>query len=120
MANRVSLGQRTTGQFGLFISKPGLNVLTITSDSQYLFNSNWKTFQVAQTGRVAITALPYTLTHTDLGFRPFVEAYVGGWNYVCGVHLSNTQIRFQAFDSFDPQPNGYTKEVLYTVYASVL
>ena len=119
MANRVCLGQKAAGQFGLWVSKPGLNVLT-ASESQMLFSSNVKTLQIAQNGKVTITALPYTLTIADLGFRPFFEAFVSGWNWVCAEVLSNTQIRFEQFDSASPQENGQPKYIIYTIFASVL
>jgi len=70
MANRVVLGNRGGGQYGLYISKPGFNALTAAS-IDLLFSSDQKAFQVVQKGEVSIANESYsTITHQDLGYTP--------------------------------------------------
>ncbi|MBD9544242.1 hypothetical protein IB276_32885 [Ensifer sp. ENS04] len=121
MANRVCLGQKATGQFGLWVSKPGINVLT-AADSQMLFSSDWKTLQIAQTGRVTIPStpanpFPFTFTVGDMGYRPLFQYFVSGFIYVALEVVSNTQFRLKTFDGYDPYATGASKFVQYTIYA---
>lgn len=71
MTNRVVLGHRGSGVYGLFISKPGFNVLTAT-DNNLLFNSNYGTLQIVQAGQVTIGSNSGTsdVGTSNLGFSP--------------------------------------------------
>lgn len=124
MANRVCMGQKAAGDFGLWVSKPGVNVLTAT-DAQMLFSSDWKTLQIAQTLRVAIPStpanpFPIDFTISNLGFRPHVEYAVSGFLYVGLEFVSDTQLRLKTFDGFDPYATGAPKFCQVTVYGNLL
>lgn len=118
------MGQKGTGEFGLWVSKPTVNVLTAT-DAQMLFSSDWKTLQVAQTIRVVIPSspanpFPIDIPISNLGFRPHVEYGVSGFIYVALEVVSNTLLRLKTFDGYDPYATGESKFCQITVYASVL
>lgn len=72
MVNRVLFGKRGTNDFGLWISKPGFNVLS-ANDDQLLFSSAWSTLQVVQAGSVAVSDNdPTTVAIPNLGYKPTV------------------------------------------------
>lgn len=56
MANRVLIGKRGTSDYGLYVSNPGVNVVTATDDD-LMFNSDAvEGFNALQTGTVSIPA----------------------------------------------------------------
>lgn len=73
MANRVCLGQRATNEWGLWVSKPGINVLTGTDD-QMLFASDLSAFQIMASGALVAptSGSSVGLTIANFGFRPVV------------------------------------------------
>ena len=102
MANRVCLGARPNGSIGLYISRPGIDVLTASADTHFLFNSEWKAYQVVQTGEVSLafsTWTNVTFNIVDVGHRPFIQYDVIGWEPIAIRWLSNSQLRLEA-------PNG--------------
>lgn len=71
MANRVLIGKRGTSDYGLYVSNPGVNVLTAT-DSDLMFNSDLvEGFNVLQSGTVS-NAAPTVTT----GFSESVSSWV--------------------------------------------
>lgn len=72
MTNRLILGNRS-GQYGLWISKPGIDVLT-ASEADCLFSSDVRAFQVVQSGNLGDlgTSGSATISTVDQGFMPFV------------------------------------------------
>ena len=77
MANRVILGQ-FNGQYGLWVSKAGYNVLS-TSDSNYLFNMSGSYLQVAQKGDFVLPSGSGGTINIPLsglaGIRPIFNIY---------------------------------------------
>lgn len=63
MANRICLGQRDVGEFGLWVSKPGVNVLTAT-DAQLLMGTDLDAVQIVARGAVSMAAGVYSVTQT--------------------------------------------------------
>jgi hypothetical protein len=72
MTNRLILGNRS-GQYGLWISKPGIDVLT-ASDRDCLFSSDVRAFQVVQSGDLGDIGSGGSvgIATVDQGFLPFV------------------------------------------------
>ncbi len=72
MANRVLLGNRSTGGYGLYVSKNGENVLTTTNALQ--FDSRMGASMIVHSygqGSIAGGGSPHTITH-NLGYYPQV------------------------------------------------
>lgn len=113
MANRVCLGKRSVGQIGLFISKPGVDVLT-AADADLLFSSSINAMQMIVTGTIAVPNYsqggnPYaTIGYPDLGYIPTVLilphitdfadplAFAGGVETWCS-NMSVTGCRIHAY-----------------------
>jgi hypothetical protein len=98
MSNRVVLGQREPGAFGLWISKAGKDALNSNVATDFLFRSDMKAAQVVQFGIIPQTGGSFVTTDVaipNLGFRPLVEMESLGWYYIITRFLSNTLIRFQ-------------------------
>ena len=74
MTNRVVLGARGS-EMGIWVSKPGYNVLT-ASEADMLLSSNQTTAQIVQTGRINASgnAYPYLVTFPNLEYTPIVMA----------------------------------------------
>ena len=71
MANRVLIGNRGGGDYGLYVSNDGVNVLTATDD-QLMFNSDAvEGFNVLQTGTVSVGA-----PGTSQGINEALSSYV--------------------------------------------
>ena len=71
MANRVLIGKKGTSDYGLYVSNPGVNVLTASADN-LMFNSDAKeSFNVLQTGTVSVAA-----PGTTQGYVETVSAWV--------------------------------------------
>lgn len=121
MANRVCLGSRGGGDAGLFISKPGFNVLT-AGVADMLFSSSAKSWQIVSSGQVSIVNDgSFTITHPNLGYYPTIvilphmsgNILVGDLDYMFSwvVHLSNTQARLH----FGTGLSGYSGACSYCV-----
>lgn len=82
MARRVCMGQRNAGQFGLWISKPGHDVLT-ASYYNMLFASDEKAVQVLTTGALTWSRnmKSAAIYFPNFGYRPTIlwNVTVPGW-----------------------------------------
>ncbi len=86
--NRVLIGYNTQLQlWGLFVSKPGIDVLTATAD-QLIFNSNQDTFKI-----VKIVPISLTYAHTSPASEYHQTSVAHGLSYVPA---------FLAFNTIDP------------------
>jgi hypothetical protein len=95
MANRVLFGARGA-ELGLWISKPGVNVLT-AADSGLLFKASMRAAQIIQYGRIAQPGGAFINTAVNipnLGYRPIIEHESVGWPAVVFQWVSATQIVF--------------------------
>lgn len=109
MTNRISFGARGDGKVGLYISKPGFNVLTAETNN-LLFSSDHKAWQFIQSGVVTLPSWANnvdnytTISHPNLGYHPTIivspnvnfpegepNATAFGWM----EHISNTQFRLR-------------------------
>jgi hypothetical protein len=74
MTNRAVLGVGPGGALGLFVSKPGVNVLSPGSDDDMLFSMATLNLQIVQSGRISDPGanVSTTITIPNLGFNPFV------------------------------------------------
>ena len=118
MANRVLIGNRSTGGYGLYVSEPGANVLTCGHDDLTFWTdsgetgSNFVSKGIHQTvpwsGGTGSTAPVVTnsvsvsagstanVTYTDLGANPFI---FGG--FALGGTASNNNVKYVKFTSTD-------------------
>lgn len=78
MTNRIILGNRG-GSYGLFISRPGVDVSSATSPDDLIFSSSVSTWQIVQTGQVYLPApsnqrdpVYETISYPDLGYNPTI------------------------------------------------
>lgn len=116
MANRVLIGNRATGGYGLYVSEPGANVLTAGHDDLTFWTdsgetgSNFVSKGIHQTvpwsggtgstapvvsNSVSISAgATASLTYTNLGADPFL---LGG--FALGSNASNNNVEFVNFSS---------------------
>lgn len=72
MANRVLLGQRDS-DYGLWVSRPGQNVVTANAD-QLLFDMNTPLFQAVVSGVFTGSSGTVDITIANLGYSPMVIA----------------------------------------------
>lgn len=101
MANRVVFGLRS-GQYGLWISKPGFNVLT-TALENMLFHTGMDAWQIAQSGTIAIANGSYgTISYASQGYVPLVvvvpaclygEPGTNDWRYIKITNATTTSAR---------------------------
>ena len=138
MTNRVVLGARGGGIFGLFASYPGFDALTAT-DAQLMLSINQFTEQLIMLG--ATSSLPATiafgyatppfvfLTSTNLTIT-MVTATGGGNTYAtsslsgmfarpypsCGNGAANVQAAVSAANMVISCPGGGTSVATYAVY----
>ncbi len=110
MTNRVLFGERNNN-YGLWISKPGFDVLQPLTSDQLLFDTSIKLGQIVQAGTVALPTsfAPVEIDIVDLGFRPMVRTWVAGYAYVAMTYLSNTRIRFSVSPG---SPGIYTQQIV--------
>lgn len=108
MTNRVLFGQRN-GVFGLWVSKPGYDVLTADWNDM-MFSTDQRSGQIVQTGAIpvpSIGSLPVAVTIPNLGYYPMVKWYLGGWVGEAELRYdSMSQIRFTFNQVFPPQNPG--------------
>lgn len=71
MANRVLVGRRNATSVGIYVSKPGQDVLTAPPD-QLLLSSEAGSLQIVASGVIASPSTTTTITIPDLGFRPII------------------------------------------------
>jgi hypothetical protein len=97
MANRVLLGQRG-GAFGLWVSRPGVDVVTAGEDDMLFSSGDTENFMIIDSGVIGDPGAGATSTVSipSMGFSPFVifscEKYPVSLEY-----LSSTSIRFRTF-----------------------
>jgi hypothetical protein len=104
MTNRVLLGDRSGGA-GLFVSKPGVDVVTAVADD-LLLSTSIQAFQIVQTGSHSDpgASSSFTASIPNLGFTPLVlvwcDRYLVGYS-VSGTTLTvNTGIKLDPTDTF--------------------
>lgn len=84
MARRVAIGHLPDGSEGMWVSAPGVDVMTVSDpndSNQLTFNSNWTDIaKVHQSGVATSNASNPFLAWPDLGYKPFLEirGVVGG------------------------------------------
>lgn len=97
MTNRVLLGKKGS-DYGLWVSKPGQNVLT-ASDDNMLLSTDFQAFQIVASGVINNPSnnTDYNLTIPNLGFTPIV--LLGG-SHVCAYSFPNaTTLRIRVFSN---------------------
>ncbi|TDW20394.1 hypothetical protein EV128_12524 [Rhizobium azibense] len=121
MTNRVVFGAKGS-LFGMWVSKPGFDVLT-TANSNMLFGTDIpSSMQVVQAGRIAMGSGtgPWNVAIPNLGYYPLVRFYSNGYQ-VYLTYPSLTQIRFnkaQGLAGNSPGESDPTKrEIIYMVMA---
>lgn len=71
MANRVAFGNRA-GVHGIYVSKPGVNVLTASAEN-LMMSTSAKNLQIVQRGSFSASGNEFTnISWSPLGFRPIV------------------------------------------------
>lgn len=110
MTRRVLLGQRG-GSYGLWVSRPTVDVVTAGDDDLLFSSSDTENFMIIDSGVIADPGAGATATVSipNMGFEPFVifscEKYP-----VSMEHLSNTSIRFRTFVAISvPGDSGVTR-----------
>lgn len=94
MTNRVLLGNKG-GTYGLWVSKPGVDVET-ADESGMMLSVAQKSLQIVASGVLTGTPLGQSgqqLTIPDLGFKPFL-LIACPWYDVYWRFLSNTTVQF--------------------------
>ena len=87
MANRVLLGNRTTGGHGLYVSKSGQNVLTC-ADNQLLFDS-----RKSRTGQIYAGAIAINFVSNSNAVKPSVVGTTNIFvNFATGTNLTGKKI----------------------------
>ena len=98
MVGRIIQGNRG-GTSGVFVSNPGVDVLT-ASDDNLMLATHLQSLQVVASGVIPNPGTSSTNDRgiPDLGFQPFIiwscEAYVCWMEY-----LSNSLVRFRTFNA---------------------
>lgn len=80
--NRVAIGQRSDGTYGIKVSKPGYDALT-AADTNLNMSSDFNNLKVYMTGSVTLTPTAYgsagratTTVTTNLGYYPIIVGSV--------------------------------------------
>lgn len=101
MANRIILGQRNPGEYGMWVSKPGANAYT-AGEFDLLLDAANKQFQYVASGIVALQRQIWLdITTPDLGYKPYVIGFSNSRNQnndyggVLFQFTSNTNLRLQ-------------------------
>lgn len=95
MTNRVCLGQKGSDT-GIWVSKPGVNVLTAGEDDM-LLSTSFRALQIIASGVISSPAnlTNYDRTIPNLGFQPIV--LIGG-NFATAYSFPNaTTLRIRSF-----------------------
>jgi hypothetical protein len=99
MVRRVLLGLRGSGR-GLWVSRPGVDVVTAADDDLLFSSSDSENLMIIESGTIADpgAGASIAINITDMGFAPFVivscERYPVSIEYV-----SNSRIRFRTFSA---------------------
>lgn len=94
MTTRLCLGNRGS-DVGLFISKPGIDVMTATAEN-LLFSTASRAFQFVQSGMLAVpSSKEVTITTPDLGYKPMIMLFPK----VTGFSANYFQISWVRYDS---------------------
>ena len=101
MANRIVLGQRNAGEYGMWISKPGVNVYG-AGEFDLLLDSANKHFQYVVSGLVTLPrGVNVDIATPDLGYKPFVVGFSSSRNLtndegsIIFSFTTNTNLRLQ-------------------------
>lgn len=89
MARRVLLGQRS-GNIGIWVSKPGIDVVSASADN-LLLSSDIGNVQAIASGILSSPATSTTVNFADLGFQPWVLLSSQRWQCTFS-YLSNSSI----------------------------
>jgi hypothetical protein len=132
MTNRVLLGQRGT-ESGLWVTKPGKEILSNLTEDDFLLRITDKVLQVIQYGFIPQTAgsfIPSTVAIPSLNMRPLVEFDVIGWNAICLHWTSATTFDFirapnlpdATGDPFGPLTSGAAsiRGIYYRVWSAIV
>jgi hypothetical protein len=118
--NRVVIGQRSDGSYGIKVSQSGKDALTGTND-QMVMNSDFNQFKIIGKGTGTVTVaggeeLTTTIPH-GLGFAPAVVAYVST-TWAPGAYFPVPRMRVNTSTlSFDNLAEVYTDATNVTLYA---
>lgn len=96
MTNRVLLGQRGS-EYGLWVTKPGKEILSNLGEDDFLLRISDKVLQVVQYGFIPQTAgsfIPTTVVIPNLSIRPLIEFESIGWNAIVLHWTSATTFDF--------------------------
>jgi len=112
MTNRVLFGLRN-GSYGLWVSKPGFDVLT-APDNQMTILPTRANLQVVSFGFIDTTAgaFPYYVNFPNLGYLPLVKWTMSGYNAML-VYTAATQFRF---DNDGQGSSNYPRFIKYIVF----
>lgn len=96
MTNRVILGKRGS-KYGLWVSKPGVDVLT-GSEDQMMLSTEAQSFQIVASGTISFPGVggETSISIPNLGFEPLVLVSCMS-HYVAYRIVSNTSIRIRGF-----------------------
>lgn len=81
MVVRVALGDLGGGEYGLKVSKPGVDVFSAT-DAQLFLSTGFKSFQVAHQGVIAdpgSVGAERTVSFSSIGIKPRLWIASSGW-----------------------------------------
>lgn len=106
MPGRIVLGKRNAGEYGLFVSKPGVEVMSAT-EAQLLLSTNVQALQIVATGVISSPGIGSTVT---VGFpaqpvTPFLWI-VGGRNSGRVKTLTNSHFTLTPADGGTNWPGG--------------
>lgn len=117
MARRVLMGQKSGSQ-GLWVSKPGVDVVT-ASDDAMLLAINSTTLQVIASG---VNGDPgagnsFTITCPEVGAQPFIQLSSEYYNDFRITYVSNTQISVAVFmDNIRNSDFSRSRTISYVVF----
>lgn len=121
MVNRVVLGQRGTDEYGMWVSKPGIDVFSAWHDDHFLMRTDKKYAQVIQSGVIDLNGgFGYpTIYVPNLGFKPIIEYQVNGWNAVVGRWWGYTAFQFFPAQDGNVSPGGGLQGDYYNLWGPV-
>lgn len=108
MSNRLAIGQRASGVYGFYVSKPTKDVLFCTDD-ELLLSTNRESIQVLYGGLYVTTSTDtgplINITVPDVGYIPRVivhgPAAINQWSYTVAF-TSNTNFTVRQTNFLNP------------------
>lgn len=90
MARRVVMGQRSPGNVGMWVSKPGFDAVT-TAPENLMLSTDIGNVQAVASGIISSPGEFTTVNFTNLGFQPWVLLSSQRWQ--CNFsYLSNSSV----------------------------